>query len=500
MQIIRKIGQDLERAAHRRGHASAVESIASFQYSILYDDNHNVKTAVDAIYAVISRGNLSPNEITTLFSLYHEYDPPPPVIILQNPLFLETIVSYLFSGMDNSSLSLDDDMKDKTIQLLGYAVSVVEKNFLDDDRSSLLKQSKSETRMTVFSIQQTLDIIKPQKNLVDTSILILSDIKQLVDNLQTPVVARGLLQWIEDIILHKSKVGTESGTDQVFDHYWDRVRTLNLNTFITGSSARSGQRKSAGSNSKLQTTSIGAYHLALIDEIVLKHPTLHPKVAILLMKMFEQNLPKDFDTSLQLDIRKCILDRMVHLVSRGFYTMPILVYIKNKALSSSGLDASLLRYFILQMLNSVQSPYSPRFQKILKQMISLTDLAKSNEITSEKVENNVKNFLYYVENGCDIEAKKLTDGKIMKIDDKFERISNEKSTGSVDKKKTNLGGLQNFMFGKNSKMKNNTSPPKRQKVQTKGNRRVVRRDSEEDDVTSESSNSDDDDYEEAIMM
>jgi len=323
----------------------------------------------------------------------------------------------------------------------------------------------------------------------------LSDIKQLFDNLQTPVVARGLLQWIEDIILHKSKVGTESGTDQVFDHYWDRVRTLNLNTFITGSSTRSGQRKSAG-NSKLQTTSIGAYHLALIDEIVLKHPTLHPKVAILLMKMFEQNLPKDFDTSLQLDIRKCILDRMVHLVSRGFYTMPILVYIKNKALSSSGLDASLLRYFILQMLNSVQSPYSLRFQKILKQMISLTDLAKSSEITSEKVENNVKNFLHYVDNGCDIEAKKA-DGKIMKLDDKFERMNNEKS-GGVDKKKTNLGGLQNFMFGKNSKMKN-TSPPKRQKSQTKGNRRVVRRDSE-DDVTSESSNSDDDDYEEAIMM
>ena len=32
MQIIRKIGQDLERAAHRRGYASAVEAIASFQY------------------------------------------------------------------------------------------------------------------------------------------------------------------------------------------------------------------------------------------------------------------------------------------------------------------------------------------------------------------------------------------------------------------------------------------------------------------------------------
>merc|ERR1711884_5022 len=182
--------------------------------------------------------------------------------------------------------------------------------------------------MTFYSIQQTLDIIKPQKNIIDTGVLILSDIKQLMENLQTPVVARGMLQWIEDIILHKSRVGTEN----VNDHYWDRVRTLNLNTFITGSK---NQTKTAG-NANVSSTSIGAYHLALIDEIVLKHPTLHAKVAVLLMKMFEQSLPRDFDISLQLDIRKCILDRMVHLVSRGFYTMPILVYIKNKALSSSG--------------------------------------------------------------------------------------------------------------------------------------------------------------------
>ena len=87
MQIIRKISQELERSAHRRGHANAVESIAAFQYSILYDDNHNVKTAVDAIYAIISRGNLSSAEVNTLYSLYQEYDPPPPVVILQNPLF-----------------------------------------------------------------------------------------------------------------------------------------------------------------------------------------------------------------------------------------------------------------------------------------------------------------------------------------------------------------------------------------------------------------------------
>lgn len=172
--------------------------------------------------------------------------------------------------------------------------------------------------------------------------------------------------------------------------------------------------------------------MALIDEIVVQQPTLHPKVANLLIKMFEQTLPVDFEIKLQLDVRKCILDRMVHLIGRGFYTLPLLIFMQKKV---KHLDASLIRYFITKLLSSVSSPYSKRFQSIILNLINTAEV-QYNEI------DVVKKFIYYTKTGQDPvdETAEIDVNNIEikpQIDTLFEVRDGKKSRKSKSKRKIN---------------------------------------------------------------
>ena len=139
--------------------------------------------------------------------------------------------------------------------------------------------------------------------------------------------------------------------------------------------------------------------LALIDEIAICHPQLHNDVMKLLTKLLENNFPA-MDTLILLNLKKnvlgnglkvargpnnpqrvmlhnlCInnrtyikpsLDRMVHLISRG-YVIPILRYISNIS-KSERIDASLIRHFVTEVLDIIQAPYSDELKEILYPLV-----------------------------------------------------------------------------------------------------------------------------------
>lgn len=54
--------------------------------------------------------------------------------------------------------------------------------------------------------------------------------------------------------------------------------------------------------------------------------------------------------SLQLELKKTLLDRMVHLLSRG-YVLPVVGYIR-KCLEKLDTDISLIRYFVTEVSDS----------------------------------------------------------------------------------------------------------------------------------------------------
>ena len=57
-----------------------------------------------------------------------------------------------------------------------------------------------------------------------------------------------------------------------------------------------------------------------------------------------------FINLLQLELKKAVLDRMVHLFSRGF-VIPVVTYIKN-CLDKQDTDISLIRHFVTEVSNS----------------------------------------------------------------------------------------------------------------------------------------------------
>lgn len=95
------------------------------------------------------------------------------------------------------------------------------------------------------------------------------------------------------------------------------------------------------------TTEHTPLHLALLDEVVTNHSTLHQKVLDLLVRLFES--PHDeLDVLVQLERRKMLLDRMVHLFSRGC-VVPVVNYIKS-CWQKEDTDVSLIRYFVTEVI------------------------------------------------------------------------------------------------------------------------------------------------------
>ena len=54
-------------------------------------------------------------------------------------------------------------------------------------------------------------------------------------------------------------------------------------------------------------------------------------------------------SSWQLELKKTLLDRMIHLLSRG-YVLPVVGYIR-KCLEKLNTDISLIRYFVTEVVS-----------------------------------------------------------------------------------------------------------------------------------------------------
>uniref|UniRef100_A0A8C3M062 Negative elongation factor complex member C/D n=1 Tax=Chrysolophus pictus TaxID=9089 RepID=A0A8C3M062_CHRPC len=102
-------------------------------------------------------------------------------------------------------------------------------------------------------------------------------------------------------------------------------------------------------------------HLALLDEISTCHQLLHPQVLQLLVKLFETE-HSQLDVMEQLELKKTLLDRMVHLLSRG-YVLPVVSYIR-KCLEKLDTDISLIRYFVTEVLDVIAPPYTSDFVQL----------------------------------------------------------------------------------------------------------------------------------------
>uniref|UniRef100_A0A674P6Z7 Negative elongation factor complex member C/D n=1 Tax=Takifugu rubripes TaxID=31033 RepID=A0A674P6Z7_TAKRU len=270
---VRRIGQEVQKSAHERGHDAS-------QITLALGTAAAYPRACQALGAMLSKGALNPADITVLFKMFSSMDPPP-VELIRVPAFLDLFMQSLFKP----GSKINQDHKHKYIHILAYAASVVEtwKKVDEYDCVSLVR---------------------------------------------FPVVAMGVLKWVDWTV--------------------SEPRYFQLQTDHT------------------------PIHLALLDEICTCHQLLHPQVLHLLIKLFETE-HSQLDVMEQMELKKTLLDRMVHLLSRG-YVLPVVGYIR-KCLEKLNTDISLIRYFVTEVLDVIAPPYTSDFVQLFLPILENDSIA-----------------------------------------------------------------------------------------------------------------------------
>jgi len=290
--------------------------------------------AYSALASMLTKKALNPADISKLYALYNassassktassssssvNAENPPPVELIRNPQFLELLVDALFVP----GSQIKPEHKPKYIFLLAYASSVAE-TFKKSQRKSI---NKEELAPTIEAVEKVHEICRENKG----SSELISDVGSLYRCIRFPVVAVGVLRWVDYTVSDSSY--------------------FNLTTEHT------------------------PLHLALIDEIAECHPLLHQRILQLLVRLFEKPLP-ELEILVQLELKKTLLDRMVHLLSKGC-VIPVMTYIK-KCWEYQDTDVSLIRHFVTEVLDMISPPYTSDFINLFLPFIENGDITGS---------------------------------------------------------------------------------------------------------------------------
>lgn len=220
----------------------------------------------------------------------------------------------------------------------------------------------------------------------------------LVSVCRFPVVAMGVLKWVDWTVSEPRYFQLQTDHTPVhlalLDEVWPSYQVQLFASFLWGHF-----------NWNVWKT--------CPTQICTCHQLLHPQVLQLLIKLFETEhsqldvmeqvccvtlmlLTSVFNSSwacnsaspcfyspLQLELKKTLLDRMVHLLSRG-YVLPVVGYIR-KCLEKLNTDISLIRYFVTEVRRADSV------------------LCWEREVTWLSCRNNLACFLHYWRPGCHVE-------------------------------------------------------------------------------------------------
>lgn len=306
---VRRIGQEVQKSAHQRGHDAS-------QITLALGTAAAYPRACQALGAMLSKGALNPADITVLFKMFSSMDPPP-VELIRVPAFLDLFMQSLFKP----GSKINQDHKHKYIHILAYAASVVE-TWKKNKRVNI---NKDELKSTSKAIE-TVHNLCCNENKGATELV--AELGTLYQCIRFPVVAMGVLKWVDWTV--------------------SEPRYFQLQTDHT------------------------PVHLALLDEICTCHQLLHPQVLQLLIKLFETE-HSQLDVMEQLELKKTLLDRMVHLLSRG-YVLPVVSYIR-KCLEKLNTDISLIRYFVTEVLDVIAPPYTSDFVQLFLPILENDSIA-----------------------------------------------------------------------------------------------------------------------------
>ncbi|KAK7114702.1 negative elongation factor D-like [Littorina saxatilis] len=304
---VRRLCQELQKCATEKG-LDVTPITLSLSGAAAYP------RACQALSSMLSRKALNPADMTQLFKMYSEPDPPP-VDLIRVPVFLDLLIETLFKPGSH----VNPDHKHKYIHLLAYAVSVHEAHRKGNRKGV----NKEELKQTAQALDKTQSLCQHHRGASD----LIADVGTLFGCLKFPVCAMGVLRWV--------------------DHTVSEPSYFKLNTDHT------------------------PLHLVLVDEIGTNHPLLHTKALDLLIRLFESTYD-ELDVLVRLELKKMLLDRMVHLLSRGS-AIPVVTYVR-KCSEQQDVDISLIRHFVTEVLDVIAPPYTPEFVQLFLPLIENHDI------------------------------------------------------------------------------------------------------------------------------
>lgn len=271
----------------------------------------------EALAAMLSRNALNPADISILHKLYSEPHPPP-ASYLHIPQLLELLVQTFFKP----GSAINPDHKEKYLHVLAYAVS-------SHDDTRPLGSAGNNTHQPSSSSEQ----FEQTKKAVETAHMICSrasvshaelqvEIPTLFECMKIPVVSMGVVRWVEHML-----------TDSTFF-------------------------EEAAESSSL--------FLVLLDEATSCHALQHPHVLELLKRLIEGSYPT-LEVSVQMELKKSLVEHMVHLLSCG-YVLPVVDYVSH-CMQLGSLDHSHIRHFVSEVLSVVQRPYSQEFSAAFEPLV-----------------------------------------------------------------------------------------------------------------------------------
>ncbi|CAG2106667.1 unnamed protein product [Medioppia subpectinata] len=331
---IKRLSQEISNYAQKHGH-DATPILLALNGAAAHP------RVSQALSAMLAKNALNPADITVLYKAYQAPDAPP-VELLRVPQFLDLLLDSLFKPL----CRLHPEHKPKYIYLLAYAAAVHESPSATagaGKKAGARKAvvSKDELKGTHQAIEKVSAICTEKKG----SSELLPELSALFQCIRYPVCALGMCHWVRSVVSERTY--------------------FQLSTEHT------------------------PLHLALLDEVTTCHTTLHPRVLDLYVTVFEST-QEELEVLAQLEVKKMLLDRMVHLLSRGC-VVPVVQYIK-QCIDRGETDMSLIRYFVCEVLDVITPPFTADFVQLFYPVVNNADVTGS--LRSDAEQQLVHEFLY----------------------------------------------------------------------------------------------------------
>ncbi|KHJ78269.1 hypothetical protein OESDEN_22111 [Oesophagostomum dentatum] len=204
---------------------------------------------------MVSRGELNPADVTIIYDQYI-LPLPPPVSIIRDPIFIELLLDSLFHYQGPKTIP---EHRFKYVYLLACAASVSE------TRSSNGRRTQS--RLELDNCRQCLD---DAVSLLEGMDDLLAELNDLLHAIKMPVVAAGVLYYVQTLLLSEERTGDPPGAA-----------------------------------------------LCLLDHISTLHPNLHAKAFDVCCQLYEKIAGENEAAEVIMERQRLVVDRLVHLLSVG---------------------------------------------------------------------------------------------------------------------------------------------------------------------------------------